>query len=194
MPYFLFLYPFYSYVIHAGFGGASVRQETKAVTLLNKIISQRYRHQNYQVAWLFHQDQSAAIDYSHQDRRIIIERSDLILNAGTTWDDMRRAQYPDPQNILEQLPDLTELVLGGFHQYDCVERIARHSHTQGIATHIDEDTTDLFFSSYYLGCPIRPRTSISERGAVLRAFFERHQVPLEFTRAERQEKPWLMPV
>ena len=54
--------------------------------------------------------------------------------------------YPNEQYILEQLGNVDELVIGGYHFQDCCKRVGEVALTNGVNTIIDLDMTDLFFN------------------------------------------------
>jgi hypothetical protein len=56
--------------------------------------------------------------------------------------------YPDPEYIFSQLPpEIDNLMIGGFHFDDCVERIAAAAYLKRYGyVWVDEDVTDFFFA------------------------------------------------
>ena len=57
-------------------------------------------------------------------------------------------KYPNEQLLINQLGEVDELVIGGYHAQDCVKRVGEKALENGINTLIDLDLTDLFFSLY----------------------------------------------
>jgi len=50
--------------------------------------------------------------------------------------------------LLNQLGDVDELIVGGFHAMDCVKKIGEVAIQMRINTLVDLDLTDLFFNLY----------------------------------------------
>ena len=95
--------------------------------------------------------------------------------------------YADPDYVLDMIPHPDRLVVGGFHQWDCVNTIAEASFRRGNKTFVDEDTTEMFFS----------RTS--SKGKIPLEKEERSGIGTndEITEIEqmlRKNKPWLIQV
>lgn len=114
---------------------------------------------------------------------INIKPTDKILSSGIPFVFMRYHKYPEPAYILSQLPqDLEQLVIGGFHQWDCVDKVAQTAYEKGIPIIVDEDTTEIFFKggSSKLSTPLIRENFTSE----LSGFF------LEYAREVRLKKPW----
>ena len=74
---------------------------------------------------------------------------DLVIGCGVSFaDHVANWHYPDLDYVFSQTPyPIDELVLGGFHQSDCVDKTAEYAHGRGIKTWVDEDTTQHFFSN-----------------------------------------------
>ena len=117
---------------------------------------------------------------------------DITLASGITHTELLRKNYPNPDSILKNFPADCELVLGGFHLCDCVDRIAEKAHQNGMNVFIDEDTTDGFFPriKQFGNVPVQRDiriypTPLSE----LRKRMSPEKL-VEFLEASRQ-KPWL---
>jgi hypothetical protein len=98
----------------------------------------------------------ATPDYNQVPSYVDLRSEDRILNAGLSLERFLESKaHFDPFFILDQLPDHEKLVLGGFHQYDCVEKVAKASCLRGVDTFVDEDTTHMFFKNHALhGTPL----------------------------------------
>lgn len=91
---------------------------------------------------------------------IIPQRKDKIILTDVTFDEASAyygdgtkkknfvPRYPNEQLLLNQLGNIDELVIGGYHFNDCVKRIGEIALDIGIDTTIDLDLTDLFYSLY----------------------------------------------
>ena len=70
---------------------------------------------------------------------------DEILSAGVTYEELnfqRPAVYPDAQFVLGSIPHLDELMLGGFHEDDCVRRFHLAACNAGVKCQIDSWLTE----------------------------------------------------
>jgi hypothetical protein len=202
MKRFLFLYPIREYMEREirGVPGA-----VSALERLNAIIDRRYRRRGYQVHWLlFSQETKPDVpDLSLLDPRIAIHETDKIISAGVSRAEHRKFIYPSCKRILTKLGPVSELVLGGFHQTDCVDKVARAAHRGRVAVTVDEDTTNQFFETTRLQelppvtrsrkkyasnfrAILQSMESMFSRKIMLRAIKEH--------RAERKCRPWLVQI
>jgi hypothetical protein len=190
MKQYLFLYPIEEYVdsciVHrtAGF-----EKGAYGFRYINQLIKARYRDKKYDINWLLF---SLDTDNQKPDFGLIspyfeIKKQDRILNAGISFErHCKEKIYFDPSFVLDQLPPHERLVLGGFHQNDCVDRIAKTSYERGVSTFIDEDTTNHFFIATSLGTKIplaREKWSLKDL-----------DIPdslIEAAKEIRKDKPWL---
>lgn len=199
MKKFLFLYPIREYTDRE-IGNAAA--DAPVIRRFNEIIDVRYRRSGYQMNWLlFSAENDASLpDVSLLDPRILMRESDRIIPAGVSREQHRKFIYPSCGHILSHIKPVSELVIGGFHQIDCVDKIARAAHRDGIAVMVDEDTTDQFFkTTRRQGLPpvVRTREEYA-RGflALLNSLvggFSPEEVDraIHEHRAERRDRPWL---
>lgn len=122
---------------------------------INDIIDARYRQRGYKVFWLMFSKENnpQEPDLSTISSYIRIDEKDSIIACGVSFDvHVKKKEYPDPEFVFNQIPGITELVVGGFHQWDCVDKIAEYAcfgyppFEKDIPVIVDEDTTDYFFS------------------------------------------------
>lgn len=193
MKVFLFLYPvrqFFSDRIETS--PPALREGNHNPGRISDIIDARYRQRGYAINWLMFStnEDPEKPDLSIVSSYIKICEEDTILVAGVSFKEhLIGEKYPDPLFILAQIPDLTELVLGGFHQWDCVDKLAQCAHQRGILTLVDEDTTEMFFARTFL-CGevplIRGGFTLSDLGI--------REDMIEFARAARENKPWFVQI
>lgn len=116
---------------------------------INDIIDTRYRQKDYKIFWLifskennpWEPDLSLVSDY------IRIDKEDEIIAVGISFNKhISDYVYPEHDFIFNQMPEITKAIVGGFHQWDCVNKIAKYIHEKGIPVLVDEDTTELFFT------------------------------------------------
>ena len=144
---YLFLFPIKEYVDGALDSYGRFKDEKAVVSELTNIIDARYRSQGYGINWLLFSEHE---NPDSPDLNLVSEylnvAGDCILTAGVSFmDHVNNHTYADVDYVLDQLPAHCKLVIGGFHQYDCVDRIAKRSYERGINTFVDEDTTEMFF-------------------------------------------------
>ncbi len=145
MNQYLFLYPVRGY-FRARIENSLFELEGHNVGKLFDIINARYRN-DFNVNWLlFSQEKDLAYpDFSLVPDYADIGEQDRVLDVGISFKDHLDGVYADSDFVLNQLPKHERLVLGGFHQRDCVNKMAKRSYERGTDTFVDEDTTDLFF-------------------------------------------------
>lgn len=202
MKKFLFLYPIREYFNREV---TDTPEDLLALKRLSEIIDGRYRRLGYQVNWLmFGTENDPHIpDMSLVDLRINIHKTDRIISAGLSREKHRKYIYPSCKKILAQLNPVEELVIGGFHQSDCVDRIAHTANRNGLVVVVDEDTTDQFFKTarlQYMPPVLRTREEYALGFIALLegigSMFSREMVAwaIKEHRAERNQKPWLVQI
>ncbi len=115
--------------------------------LINKLIEE-YRGQDHRVYWGVFSDPKNKSKVGPKSISDIFEvrEEDKTLPVGVTAEELiHDYKYPNEQYILNQMPNLSSLVLGGFHETDCVSRIAVQAGKIGIPTKIDRFLTEHFF-------------------------------------------------
>lgn len=199
MKIYLFLYPIREYVEDALTGTILklfTEQEHDA-NRLNDIINARYRVRGYAVWWLLFsasKQNPLLPDYGRLSRQITIDEQDAFFACGISFlDNVIGKQYPDPDFILNQLPKkTTHLVLGGFHQWDCVDKLACAAHARGLPVIVDEDTTEQFFIYTCLQGKIPLKRPLSEHiQKVIQDCQDRDTLDQIIER--RLNKPWFSP-
>jgi len=193
MKAFLFLYPIRKYFeVWLKKHQRAFEENNYDQRRINDIINARYRQREYSIHWLlFSTDEdSKKPDLSMVSDYITICKEDTIIVAGISARDYfgessLGLKNPDPSFILAQIPNLTKLVLGGFHQWDCVNKLAECAYQKGIPVFVDEDTTELFFATTYL-CGDIPLI----RETFTLADFGISKNMMEFDRKMRRDKPW----
>jgi hypothetical protein len=157
---------------------------------LNKIIDARYRSRGRTVNWLLFGKEEEPWDpaLAGVSPWIRIEQDDRVLSAGVSFKThCRERRYAKPWPILKGLPALDTLVIGGFHQDDCVAKFAKAAYHAGIPVSVDEDTTQWFFRTTcrYGKIPLRRRKPWP------RAENFDNPATLELIRSYRKTQPWL---
>ena len=202
MKRFLFLYPIREYIDREA---TCASNRPHLLKRLNKIIDSRYRQSGYQINWLLFgtEGRPSIPDMSLIDPNISIYEADRIVSAGLSREKHRKYVYPSCKRILARLSPVSELVIGGFHQGDCVNRVARIAHRTGLAVAVDEDTTDQFFKTARLQrVPPITRTRKEYASSFLtllesmRKLFSDEMVTraIQEHRIERSQKPWLVQI
>lgn len=204
---YLFLYPIREYVNRI-LGDPPSPRWTKwgMPELYGRIIDARYRQRGYRIVWLLYSkpDDLRAPDMESADPRFGFCPNDVFLSARLPHVMNIKYFYPSGTRILCQLGPVEELVLGGFHQDDCVDRIARVAYRNGIRVSVDEDTTD-WLKHYLHASQGEPPALVRTPEEYVRAFIDhlrrsdpdttpRHAVDaiIMAQREDRTYKPWLV--
>ena len=113
---------------------------------LNECINLRYRNTGFDIVYVLLDGEplSDIIEPHAEDRAIYVG-----MDATTHRTKMADVTYPYPNQdyILNQLGLTNHLRIGGFHVWDCVEKLAKRAHERRIDVLVDEDLTDLFVIS-----------------------------------------------
>lgn len=151
---FLYLYPIKDYMKMYVYGNEKKYEEEgtqNPLPVLNETIDKRYREKGYKIVYAMYPDREIyGIDVKDEDKIIY---TDITYEEAITYTEEEEENfiffhYPDATKLLEQLGDVDELVVGGFHETDCVKRVAETAYECGIPTLVDLDLTDLFFLRY----------------------------------------------
>ncbi|MDD2203202.1 MAG: primase-like DNA-binding domain-containing protein [Bacilli bacterium] len=143
----LFLYPIQEFFQTSRFTLPEREQ------LFNKTLKERYRNKNYKICFVTFPDKRINIDVEPNDLVITTDISFVSHTTPIGKDENNQDlfRYPSEENISTQLGQVDELVVCGFHAFDCVKRVANHFYNKGIDTLVDIELTDLF-----VGCQNNP--------------------------------------
>ena len=120
-----------------------LRCRDKYSEVINSCIDARYRQKGYNIFF-------AILDNCSVSNMITVHKSDRVIRVGMDSATHRSKNnegiypYPDNENILQKLGNMSSLVVTGFHMWDCVEKLAQAAHAHGINTLVDEDLTEFF--------------------------------------------------
>lgn len=124
----------------------------KPLPILNETIEKRYRSKGFKVVYaLFPDKELYGIDKKEEDKIIY---TDVLFNDVSFIDENHNVKkdfiptYPNEEYLINQLGNVDELVIGGYHAQDCVKKVGTKALEMGINTLVDLDLTDLFFSLY----------------------------------------------
>lgn len=151
---FLYLYPIeeYSRAFYLGNEYYDKNNIKRPFDVLNTAIQKRYRDNGFQVVFALYSDKSIYGVLPQQGDRKIYTDIPFTKASGYNLDGSEKSDdeitYPNEQSIIDQLGDVEELVVGGYHAQDCVKRVAEVALANGINTLVDLDMTDLFFNLY----------------------------------------------
>jgi len=151
---FLYLYPIeeYSNVFNLGDEYYDKNNIRRPFEVLNETIQRRYRDNGFKVVFALYPDKKIFGILPKQEDRMIYTDVSFTKASSYNPDGSRKAYneitYPNEQELLSQLGNVDELVIGGYHANDCVKRVGEVAISNGINTLIDLDMTDLFFNLY----------------------------------------------
>lgn len=145
MKEFIFLYPIPEYINHSIKNNDFDEENFREIysEKLNKSIDERYRQKGFGVNYV--------IFDGHEISDVVKTRkTDRIIEAGVDFKTHTTKQvdgsyiYPNPDDVLNRLGNLSTVRVAGFHLWDCVEKMARRAHQRGCNVLVDEDLTELF--------------------------------------------------
>lgn len=188
MSEFLFLFPIQPYLDGViGERGERWTHSDLLAPRLNVLIDKRYRQNGYGVNWVFFSEESdpSSPDWSLKAPEFNIEAEDRILTAGVPLSlFLENKTYPEPEHILGQLPEHSSLRVGGFHQWDCVSKVAKAAYGKGADVLVDEDTTELFFLQGSRSCYIPMVRDVKY------LLMDQTDPLYEMAKMGRAERPW----
>ena len=193
----LFLYPIKAYLDHLLRDNQGWMTRTgSSVTNMNFLIDGRYRQQGYAIYWLLfgREDDVRMPDRAELKADVIdVRAEDSLISCGIAYAEHRKHRiYPDSGYIFGQLPENMErLVLGGYHNGDCVDRLAAAWYGKIPELRVDEDITDDFFPRTYFGGKI---PLVRPRPLTLRDIEVEDRYTIDMMTAYRKERPWLEPI
>ncbi len=196
----LVLYPIEP--ITSGLIGWTEMKEEKIeiINLYQKLMLKRYK--DFQRVYVFFSEPGNCQkpDISQASEGLVISDRDIIGSCGITFENhCQNKVYPKAKDILDLCPTpVNELVVAGFHFWDCVDRVASYAWRKGINVSVDEDLTDLFFFDVRnrhgrprLQIPMSKEQSIERKRRQLKAAGEEY---LDGARKARRNKPWMYPL
>ncbi len=198
MKVLLILYPINPYVNFLIRKKRFPKTKERIASFYQHLINKRYP--GFQIVFvLFSKNRnSAKPNMSQLWKGINIKASDIVGSAGVTYRNFRyNWQRPKHADIFALCPEpIDELVIGGFHLWDCVDGFAGYAFQKGLNVVVDEDLTDLFFymikdlkSKLSLQIPISREVSLQRKKERL------YEVGLlEHARKRRRDKPWFTPI
>ncbi len=152
---FLYLYPIKEFTNMFLFHDDRLYDEwniDRPLPILNETINRRYREKGYQIVFALYPDRNLyGIEQRNGDKIIY---TDIPFSEASAYDENGNEKknfipkYPNESMLIEQLGNVDELVVGGYHAMDCVKRVAEIALQRGINTLVDLDLTDLFFNLY----------------------------------------------
>lgn len=102
-----------------------------------------YRNNGFEINWVYFGKEGNLKDPDtepHSDIFTICPQDNQI-SAKITYEDLRKRIYPNEKELIRKIGNPSELIVGGFHEDDCVKRI-ESAHPKG---NIDELLTEKFF-------------------------------------------------
>lgn len=142
-------------------------------------------------------DNSENADLSQLWQGLLLNGTDIIGSCGITFErHCKDYLYPKQKRIIDLCPQpVDELVIGGFHLWDCVDKTAKWAHRHGINVLVDEDLTELFFYSSrdsrgqpVSKIPVSKEESLKQERKEL---IEAGDHFLEYANNERKKRPWM---
>ncbi len=127
--------------------GVSGEEFDRRFRLINELIDE-YREGGFAVNWaLFGQREDVSVcDESRISPIFDIKSGDRKLSVEISYfDHTRNHVYPNGLEVVRGMGEMEELVVGGFHESDCVPRIVEVARKLGIKASSDWAITDRFF-------------------------------------------------
>lgn len=145
---FIYLYPIKEYT--EMFLSSTEKNTKIPLSILDECIDKRYRENGYQVIFALYPDKNIfGITRKPEDKIIytdvLFEEASAIDFNGQLKKNFK-PKLPNDITLLRKIGFVDKLVIGGYHNNSCVERLGETALSLGIDTLIDVDMTDLFFN------------------------------------------------
>lgn len=145
---FIYLYPIKEYT--EMFLSSTEKNTKIPLSILDECIDKRYRENGYQVIFALYPDKNIfGITRKPEDKIIytdvLFEEASAIDSNGQLKKNFK-PKLPNDIALLRKIGFVDKLVIGGYHNNSCVERLGETALSLGIDTLIDVDMTDLFFN------------------------------------------------
>lgn len=103
---------------------------------LNCLIQERYRTNGFSINYfVYNGDEISEI--------IDLHKEDRIFEVGVSWETHSLKNiYPNNNQLINSLGEITQLAIGGFYWSDCVKKLFESAKNRNINCFIDEDLTD----------------------------------------------------
>jgi len=111
--------------------------------MLNRLRINQYRKAGFEVNWVYfgrEEDKSVPDERTHSEIFTVFSQ-DKKISTGLAYVDLRNRIYPDSFELVRKSGNPEKLVVGGFHESDCVARLACVSNSS-----TDIFLTERFFS------------------------------------------------
>lgn len=117
-------------------------QRREPLEVLNEAIDKRYRQNGYKIVYATYPDKEIyGID---------LKDTDKIIKTDINFSEVKNEfKYPNEDYLINQFGEIDELVVGGYHAFDCVLKVTERALERGINAQIDIELTDIFFGIYY---------------------------------------------
>jgi hypothetical protein len=193
----LILYPVQPYVNSEIFLKESPEINLKYAEIYQELL--RARYPGFQLVCVMFSEQydPEKPDLSQPWQGFDIRDNDIVGSCGVSFNDLtEKRKYPKPKKIISLCPEpIEQLVIGGFHRWDCVDSLAKYAYKKGINVSVDEDLTEMFFFSVrdskgipVAKIPVSKELSIKMLRKQLR---EAGHFFLKGARDARKNKPWM---
>lgn len=195
MKYLVLLYLIEPYIEPFASWDVDPEKREERACLYRNIIQHRYS--DFQIVRIFFSDPEDMTkpDLSQQWEEFLPQSNDVVGACGVDFKTHRREKkYPNPADVLSWCSEpIEELVVGGFHFGDCVDKVARYAHEQGIKVQVDEDLTHLFFMRHLRSARKIPLDLKESQREIRRSLLE-SDILFEMAKERRKGKPWLFPL
>ena len=136
----LFLYPINEFLKISIFTSPEMEE------IFYRTLEERYRSKDYQICFVTFPDKKVGLNIKPTDKIITTDISFVSHTTPIGEDEKgeKKYIYPSEQNISNQLGQIDEIIVCGFHTSDCVKKVAKHFHNMGVDTLVDIELTDMF--------------------------------------------------
>lgn len=151
---FLYLYPIEKYqrVLMCSDKYYENHDLENPIIVMNECIKKRYKDNGYEVLIANYPDEKVyGISSDNIDRIINV---DVIFSEASGYREdgsekpLEEVKYPSEKYLFEQIGEIDEIVIGGFHEADCVRRVAEYFLKNGVDTMVDLELTDFLYHLY----------------------------------------------